>query len=425
MMLVRELGRICESSVARFAADFSVPSWGVVLVGLVAGFCGYSGTWYDLPLAMLAILAWGITQARHQAFFVMTAYYLAASRGLFHGGGVFFAGTLSPTSLSWPWGLCVWIVPSVVLAWVWAVCWGRRALAWRTVVAVIIVSVPPIGFFGWASPLAGLGVWLPGMSWAGVAVGLLAAGLLARAGQAFSAPRYPDRRLSRREWGGIGMCLVASAIALFGHGLAPALPAPAGWVGVDTSLGKVDGYEALSRIELATEDAVRSGARLVLLPEAVGGLWDLNSLYWAPLNERLQAKGVGVLLGAEASLDKVQRKNALFGVGTLHGQVVGERIPVPLGMWAPWSKTRHIVSDWDGPGVVDLPGHRAMVLICYEQFLTWPVLASAAHHPDVILAAANLWWASGTSLPEIQVASVRAWARLFNLSVVQARNMAP
>ena len=65
-----------------------------------------------------------------------------------------------------------------------------------------------------------------------------------------------------------------------------------------------------------------------------------------------------------------------------------------------------------------------MVLICYEQFLVWPVLASLLHQPDVVMASANLWWASHTSLPDMQAATIRSWSRLFNMSVLQATNSA-
>ena len=62
------------------------------------------------------------------------------------------------------------------------------------------------------------------------------------------------------------------------------------------------------------------------------------------------------------------------------------------------------------------------MLICYEQLLIWPILQSALHKPDVIIAIGNGWWATGTSIPEIQLASMKAWARLFGLPLATAFN---
>lgn len=133
-------------------------------------------------------------------------------------------------------------------------------------------------------------------------------------------------------------------------------------------------------------------------------------------------------MGAESPSGNVQREriNGLFGLGQAEGVQFAQRIPVPLGMWAPWSSVRHIVSDWTGSGVVDLAGHRAMILICYEQLLVWPVLQSvaASSRPEVVIATANVWWASQTSIPAIQAATMRAWASLFGLGLVQATNSA-
>jgi hypothetical protein len=92
--------------------------------------------------------------------------------------------------------------------------------------------------------------------------------------------------------------------------------------------------------------------------------------------------------------------------------VYRQRQPVPLTMWRPWSSdgARAV---WDSAPTFELDGRRVAPLICYEQFLVWPVLQSLWHRPDVLLAIGNAWWAHHTSLPAIQTAAVTAWARLF------------
>ena len=45
-----------------------------------------------------------MASSRLMAFMVVFIYYLAAGRGLFQGGAIFFASSLSPGSFSWAWG---------------------------------------------------------------------------------------------------------------------------------------------------------------------------------------------------------------------------------------------------------------------------------------------------------------------------------
>ena len=61
--------------------------------------------------------------------------------------------------------------------------------------------------------------------------------------------------------------------------------------------------------------------------------------------------------------------------------------------------------------------------ICYEQLLVFPILISMAHDPDLIVGAANDWWARGTSIPTIQGQALDVWGRLFSLPVVRATNI--
>ena len=103
-----------------------------------------------------------------------------------------------------------------------------------------------------------------------------------------------------------------------------------------------------------------------------------------------------------------------------------ERMPVPGSMWQPWLD---LTADGGGARahffanpVVELAGLRVAPLICYEQLLIWPVLQSALHSPDVIVATGNGWWTEGTNIVAIQKAAAVAWARLFGLPLVMAYN---
>jgi len=49
-----------------------------------------------------------------------------------------------------------------------------------------------------------------------------------------------------------------------------------------------------------------------------------------------------------------------------------------------------------GPGVLAIDHQRAALLICYEQMLVFPVLASMLRHPTVIVGISNTFWFDGT-----------------------------
>lgn len=95
-------------------------------------------------------------------------------------------------------------------------------------------------------------------------------------------------------------------------------------------------------------------------------------------------------------------------------------------MWQPW---RSLLGESGGAQahffanpMVDIAGRRIAPLICYEQLIVWPILQSMLHHPEMILAVGNGWWAKDTNIPAIQSASVQAWARLFDTPLVMSFN---
>ncbi|MFX1767937.1 hypothetical protein PWP93_36315 [Paraburkholderia sp. A1RI-2L] len=384
-------------------------------LALLAGYVGYSGVGAWMAVAPLFALAWGMSTGRRHAFLIGLAYYAAAGRGLFHGGGVFFAGVDTREAESMMWGGFVWLAPSILLATVWGLCWSVRRLCVGASIALLLVSIPPVGQIGWANPLSSAGFWFPGMGWFGLL--LMAATMLAmvRWGSivATSGVRFDKS---------IVVIVGAMMAVVLSNALWAAPPAPRGWVGVQTHLSRTDGWEALESVQDAVGVAMKDKPRIIVLPEAVGGDWDLNKLYWATIAFELRKNDVTVVLGADRALDSRRRVNALYTVGAEGGQEWPDRAPVPLGMWNPFSKTRHIVADFTGTGVRRLDGVDTLYLICYEQLLVWPVLRSAMLHPQALVGASNLWWANGTSIPGIQKATLAAWGRLFNLPVVLAVN---
>jgi hypothetical protein len=112
--------------------------------------------------------------------------------------------------------------------------------------------------------------------------------------------------------------------------------------------------------------------------------------------------------------------NTLLIVGA-ESAVFYQRVPVPVGMWRPFTRIS-VPLRLDAPGVLTIDHQRAAVLICYEQLLTFPILASMLEHPTVIVGISNTFWVDHTTIPRYQVAALRAWAKLFHLPFFLAVN---
>jgi apolipoprotein N-acyltransferase len=90
-------------------------------------------------------------------------------------------------------------------------------------------------------------------------------------------------------------------------------------------------------------------------------------------------------------------------------------------MWRPFSNVS-VPLRVNGPGVIEIDHHRVAVLICYEEMLTFPVLASMLRNPTAIIGISNSFWFDETTIPAYQAAALRGWARLFRLPLFMAVN---
>ena len=174
-----------------------------------------------------------------------------------------------------------------------------------------------------------------------------------------------------------------------------------------------------SMIELA----VNSKTPFILFPETVAGLWTpATAELWDDAAAHMRATGRTALIGAEVPIEgSAKTRNALVLVGQSSGELV-QRIPVPVSMWKPWSD-EGTEANLFGDGIGQVNGRRVAILVCYEQLLVWPMLLSQASRPEIIIGAANDYWAAETSIPDIQITTLRAWTRLFNVPLVAAVNL--
>lgn len=417
------LGRVQNRATGSFSAGAStasLPSWLLEVTSatlprrvasyLCAGALGWlswsGGVLWLFALPLLLVL-WSTTRSRLEAFAVCTIYYLAASHGLLVGATEFFA---SPDGArDWRIGLAIWIVPSCVMAAVWAFCWGTRRPAARAGIALLIVSLPPIGLIGWANPLTAAGALYPGWGWAGFVLTLVGGCFLA-------SP-------ARRE-----ILASMATLALLANFTAPTVSASRQLQAVNTALGRGvangDDYNQMRHLQAAVMQKSEHSATgaLIVLPELIGGDWALNGLWWDQVDKALQAKGQTALIGARRTIAGSGRyENGLYAIGRDAGESYVSRVPVPIGMWRWWDSFSAIANPF-GPGTMVVGEARIGAAICYEQLLVFPMVGTFLERPSLLIGVANSWWAAETNIPDIQRQVVMAWGRLFGVPVVFSAN---
>ena len=395
------------------------------------------------PLGLVASIAMPAVAMRQPerraAYSSAIGYYAGALWPLVPCARNFFGPDVSLMTAS-----AFWVVACGLLALPWPIVWSisSRQAWWRTPLGLAFAVIPPLGIIGWASPLTAAGLLFPGTAWWGLAACALAPGLLA------AWPRYAFPGL-------------AALAALCNATCAPPPLPPTGWVAIKTDFGAIAhgptsptaeyaAAQSLQRVALATD------ATVIVFPETVVPTWTAaTDTFWRPTLERLQTSGKTVIVGAllpqsrgraqPVSSGDLAAAIALLSGGPSSGAPLRDppsafaydnavvirgaenaallqRIPVPLAMWKPFQQDGahlHLFAS----GVIAIRDQRAAVLICYEQLLAWPVIASLCQHPGVVVAVANDHWVAGTSVPTYQRLATGAWSRLFGIPSVSATNL--
>ncbi|MHB8565255.1 MAG: carbon-nitrogen hydrolase family protein, partial [Acidiferrobacteraceae bacterium] len=359
-------------------------SWHLGLLGPLAA-----------PLLILLVANAGTRTSR---WTTVAVYFLAGSWDLPTGAATFFGpahDALRDYSL--------WVVSACLLAlpWIWAARWTG------TLAALVLDAVPPLGCFGWLSPLTAAGTLYPGTSLPGLAV------LLALYGS-----------IAAQKWSwvtlGIALALVVNLhLLVFGKAATP----PAGWIGVDTRIGPRSGTILTATLRraawLARVQSQTGHARVVVLPETIAGPW------WPGTAAQIRAAvapGQTWLVGATTFADG-RPTDAVMEVRrarTDDNPLFVSPLPVPISMWRPWAHSGYRASGWEP--VRTVAGLRVWPTICYDQLLPWVWVEGLLQSPQVVIAISNDWWARDTDAREIQRASAWNWARLMGAALVQAEN---
>ncbi|WP_233849428.1 conjugal transfer protein TraB [Paraburkholderia sp. HD33-4] len=386
----------------------------------------YPGHWLIVLIVLPAV--WSTAASRCCSLSLWGGYYLTGARDIplvcerfFVGHGELFANAAIAS------GVAFWLGQAILLSAPWALLTprtnaGRRT--WRVVVATLLVSVPPLGMIGWLSPLHVASALFPGWQLAGLTLGVCALGTAAGVWRSKVAPI-------------IGVLLTAAAMVA--HSFSQRPEGPTGWVAVNTSFGRLDqrDYDALyKRTEAVRATADRQfelGARVVVLPEEVIGLWRPSTRYWwsrylEPLARTDRTLVLGVDLGDRESLRghsdnedySLTYTDSAVVLGAGHGRF-DSRQPVPAGLWRPWANVSatpgHVMQ-----GYLHLAGRRAAFSICYEDFLWWPHWRLLVDRPDVFVGMSNEWFSADLALANIQQQSAESIAKLAGVPLLRAMN---
>ncbi len=398
--------------------------------------------------------------SRRSAFRNASAYYSAGLWPMVPGLQRYL-GHSSPLLIA----ILIWSGSSILLSVPWTLAWTSHRHSqywWRVLMASLAGIVPPLGLIGFISPLVSAGYLFPGTGWFGLAATALLPGIVLALG-------YSGASSARI---GLGTAVTAVVtMGIYAHAfIAGPLAAPARWEAVNTNFGDLSRpFQDFSAAQWIQEDIAASHARVVIFPEFVVPVWtDATKAFWGQTLLTCRARGLTLAIGAglprgssttgRNDVDLVKSYDFTAAIQVLQANdtpspqavpferrpddpiskrpaaydntllVLGaesstfyQRVPVPIGMWQPLSNNG-VPLRLAGTGVVKIDGQRVAVLICYEQILTYPILASMLQHPTVLVGISNTFWFDGTPIPRYQASAVRAWARLFGVPYLLAVN---
>lgn len=347
-----------------------------------------------LGITALLPLFWSCAPSRYSAAVLAAAYYLAAARGVPLGAATFFGDGNSHSLLL---GTILWLSSSAALALPWTVLWTERVnilgQILRLAAVYILITIPPIGLFGWASPLLAAGILFPRSAWFGIAAMTLA------------HPIFHTFRQSKRKVVSVMLpCAFVIYIALCAYIIPFNISSPGGFTALDTHHAKsASGSARFTDSFIRTTDIIdrvmAQNATYILLPETLAGAWTKASRQlWLPIGRFLAQQGQTLIVGAEI-YDKEQKyDNCMIFLGNDDAPLYRQRVPVPVSMWRPFGGKGTAKAHWLADGHITLLDDRtAVCLLCYEQYITWPMLLSMLHgKADILICASNQWWSKDT-----------------------------
>lgn len=346
-----------------------------------------------------------IARSRIEASAVALAYYLGATWPLITGVRQYFGDHFTPLLAA-----SLLALGTLAGSLPWIVLYHRRWKVFSALASLVMLATPPLSFFTVAYPIMAAGRWFPGFAW----LGLLLPAIALLASHRFGLVRPV-----------VAFATIAIAAQLIYR---PPARDPTVVV-VNTTFGgspsgEQEAPELFAHAQFIQNVALAHPNSTVVFPEGAIPMWSkATDELWQERLNAMAAQNTTLLLGTSIPISNRQANyNVLIarGAGQHFGYV--ERVPVPFAMWMPGNRSAGYPLQLSAPPTTLVRGKRAAVLICYEQLLAWPALQSLAHHPVMLIAPSNDYWAATTRIPFIQHEAAQDWADLWGIPLYEARN---
>jgi hypothetical protein len=389
-------------------------TFGLKLVASFAiGYFAWGGE--SIVVAPLVVMVWAWAKNKLQAGFIAFAYYLAGSRSVPAAAEVFF-GESADVWL----GPALWVGSAFILALVWGLAWGKKWIALRLLLALVVVSVPPVGMVGWLNPALGAASLFPGLGLMSFVLGISAMATLAS---------FVRRKV--RSWLKVSTASILSALAYFFTGTGGLPQAPDGWVAVQTNSGPppngfVEKLVRNTEIAKTVFASIRDGGKVIVLPEQHAGQWDKHSkiFFESSLGALLRETGASLIFGAATSHPEKDGKtfNSAMIYDGWEWDEFRARVVVPFSMYRPWSKTEGVEIEFSD-GLKIVRDNVVAFSMCYEDMMIWPMVASALKDsPSVIISMVNGWWVESSGADLVQRQHIEAWSKIMGVPLVRSVN---
>lgn len=382
----------------------------------------------NLTPAIIFPFVWLCSDTRLKAFILALTYYIVASRGLYLSAPVFFGEGSQITSIFLWWG------SAILLSLPWALLYdstkqhgtiNRSApniishIFGRLLLIEVLLTVPPLGYWGWANPLVAAGNLFPRTGYIGFLLLILA----------WSLTGY----IIIKKNNIVAVALIGSVLLTQGLIFVPMIHGEAqpasGWAGIQTKFdrltsGSDDSVGEYDRYRWLQDKIYTTKEKYIVLPETVAGKWsNTTEQIWQPTTDIFAAQGRTYLVGGEVQQIGSYKYHNVVKVRGVNNDEIKQRMPVPYSMWRPWDKYFGAIPAWTEKRVVEIDQQKVAILICYEPYLMFPPLVSFSAFPDILVCVSNSWWSKNSSLPALSDQNVRSWSLLFGVPYVISKNL--
>lgn len=349
-------------------------------------------------LTPLVLVLWFKARSRLESALIIAMYYGLASYTLAAGTATFFESSLTL-------GIVTWFSTVLVQALIASACWhsqpAKRSLGY--VVLVLVWVFIPIG---WAHPLIGTSWVFVGLGWGGLLLGMIA-----MLGLAYLKDRYLGV--------GVGLWL---CIALVLTWLIPInTELPKNWHSQNTYFNfgvgtKLDSYVDQYIRSKKMQSQIKTGVNIY--PETVGGV--INDQIIKQWQAQLKSDET-VLIGGYL-MEGTRYYNTVLAITKQKTEFAyKQRLPMPLGMWKPFSN-EGAIPNFNGNSTYELGSIKPAFLLCYESLIVWPIVQSYFEQPTILVLLSSTWWASA-NIKAAEVRSMKSWGRLLNLPTIEVFNL--